>query len=110
MSTETIAAAARRGMPAPDAVLAKATLAAAQHRTATRKLVESDAEQHVLESLLEATKPPAPEVHRLHYLLSTPFRYPPLPRGSRFESRWAPGVWYGSDALPTALAEVAYYR
>ena len=50
---------------------------------ATRKLVDSLAEQELLEKLLEGAKPPAPGA-RVHYLLSTPFRYPPLPHGSRF--------------------------
>ena len=79
----------------------------------TRKLVDSDAEQEVLEQLLEHAKPPLPRepaFRRLHFLLSTPFRYPPLPRGSRFGTRLERGIWYGSAALSTALAEVAYYR
>ncbi|HEX5475872.1 MAG TPA: RES family NAD+ phosphorylase [Vicinamibacterales bacterium] len=82
----------------------------AQHRIATRKLVDSDREQAILEDLLESAKPPLSEGGKLHYLLFTPFRYPPLPHGSRFGSRWEPGLWYGSEALPTAFAEVAYYR
>jgi hypothetical protein len=82
----------------------------AQHRIATRKLVDSDGEQVRLEELLESAKPPLPEIGRLHYLLFTPFRYPPLPHGSRFGSRWEPGIWYGSEARRTAFAEVAYYR
>ena len=82
----------------------------AQHRIGTRKLVDSDEEQHLLEAQLEAAKPPAADDGRLHYLLSTPFRYPPLPHGSRFGTRWDRGIWYGSDTLHTAFAEVAYYR
>ena len=83
----------------------------AQHRIATRKLVDSDREQIVLEQLLESAKPPLSSGRPgLHYLLSTPFRYPPLPQGSRFGTRWEPGIWYGSEALATAFAEVAYYR
>ena len=82
----------------------------AQHRIGTRKLVDSDAEQHLLEELLEAAKPPAADDGRLHYLLSTPFRYPPLPRGSRFGTRWDRGIWYGSDTIHSAFAEVGYYR
>lgn len=82
----------------------------AQHLVATRKLVDSDAEQAVLEDILEAHKPPVREGDRLHYLLFTPFRYPPLRRGSRFGTRWEPGVWYGSEHLRSAFAEVAYYR
>ena len=82
----------------------------AQHLIATRKLVDSDAEQTVLEEILESQKPPARDVERFHYLLFTPFRYPPLPHGSRFAGRWEPSLWYGAEELRGALAEVAYYR
>lgn len=82
----------------------------AQHLIATRKLVDSDAEQALLEEMLERHKPPVPDSPRLHYLLFTPFRYPPLRRGSRFGTRWERGVWYGSEQLRSAFAEVAYYR
>ena len=84
----------------------------AQHQISTRKLVESREEQELLEQLIDRVKPPIdprPSA-RLHYLLFTPFRYPPLPHGSRFGTRQERGIWYGSDALPTAFAEVAYYR
>lgn len=81
----------------------------AQHLIATRKLVDSDAEQALLEELLEAQKPPAPDT-QLHYLLFTPFRYPPLARGSRFGGRWERGLWYGSETQRSAFADVAYYR
>ena len=76
----------------------------------TRKLVDSDAEQAVLEDVLETQKPPAPDTSRLHYLLFTPFRYPPLPHGSRFGGRWERGIWYGAEDQRAAFAEVAYYR
>lgn len=82
----------------------------AQHRIATRKLVDSDAEQAVLEELLDAHKPPVRGGAGLHYLLFTPFRYPPLRHGSRFGSRWEPGLWYGSLERRSAFAEVAFYR
>jgi hypothetical protein len=84
----------------------------AQHKNSTRKLVDSDAEQEVLEQLLDASKPPAPvpAPKKQHYLLSTPFRYPPLRHGSRFGRRHERAIWYGSKSLSTALAEVAYYR
>jgi hypothetical protein len=82
----------------------------AQHQIATRKLVDSDEEQMALEEILERYKPPQQVTQRLHYLLATPFRYPPLPHGSRFGSRHEPGIWYGSEALRTVFAEVAYYR
>jgi hypothetical protein len=85
----------------------------AQHVVSTRRLVDTAAEQALLEELLERVKPPVPpepEFEGLHYLLLTPFRYPPLPHGSRLGARTERGLWYGADALPTALAEVAYYR
>src|SRR3954463_13644598 len=84
----------------------------AQFRNSTRKLVDSDLEQAVLEELLDAhAKPPVPaEFEGLHYLLSTPFRHPPLRNGSRFGTRQERGILYGARELPTAFAEVAYYR
>jgi hypothetical protein len=82
----------------------------AQHQVSTRKLVETDAEQALLEELIEGAKPPDPTAGRIHYLLSTPFRYPPLRYGSRFASRAERGIWYGSESLRTAFAETAYYR
>ena len=84
-----------------------------QYVTATRKLVDSDDEQEILERLLDTVKPPLPSepaLARLHFLLSTAFRHPPLPHGSRFGTRAERGIWYGALALPTAFAEVAYYR
>ncbi|GMR23796.1 MAG: RES family NAD+ phosphorylase [Acidobacteriota bacterium] len=83
----------------------------AQHRISTRKLTDSDAEQVLLEELLEGSKPAAaPDLEGLHYLLLTPFRYPPLRHGSRFGVKTERGIWYGSRTLPTCFAEVAYYR
>jgi hypothetical protein len=82
----------------------------AQHQVATRKLVDSDGEQLLLEDMIEGVKPPPPPEARLHYLLSTPFRYPPLRFGSRFGSRAERGIWYGSAEQSTLFAEVAYYR
>jgi hypothetical protein len=86
----------------------------AQHQVSTRKLVDSAAEQELLESLIDGAKPPAAAAARghraLHYLLTTPFRYPPLRHGSRFGGRFERGLWYGAESLRTAFAEVAYYR
>src|SRR5690348_8741721 len=48
----------------------------AQHHVSTRKLVDSAEEQELLEELIESSKPPAVAGVRLHYLPSTPFRYP----------------------------------
>lgn len=80
-----------------------------QHQISTRKLVDSLEEQALLEDLLEQVKPPA-TAKGLHYLLFTPFRYPPLRHGSRFGRQHERGIWYGSEAKRTAFAEVAYYR
>ncbi|HJK98047.1 MAG TPA: RES family NAD+ phosphorylase, partial [Polyangiaceae bacterium LLY-WYZ-14_1] len=84
----------------------------AQHLASTRKLVDSAAEQDVLEDVLEASKPPLPRdgAASLHYLLRTPFRYPPLRHGSRYGRPHERGIFYGSATLRTAFAEVAYYR
>ena len=82
----------------------------AQHLASTRKLVDTREEQELLEDLIEAAKPPDVTRGRQHYLLSTPFRYPPLPHGSRFGTRLDRGIWYGSESLRSAFAEVAYYR
>lgn len=82
----------------------------AQHQVSTRKLVDTAAEQSLLEDLIDGVKPPDPTGGGLHYLLSTPFRYPPLHHGSRFSARHQPSLWYGSETVDTALAEVAYYR
>ena len=84
----------------------------AQFRNSTRKLCDSDAEQEVLEKLIdERAKAPVPAgFEGLHYLLYTPFRHPPLRNGSRFGIREERGILYGAKKLPAALAEVAYYR
>lgn len=83
----------------------------AQHVVATRALVDSLAEQEVLESVLETSKPPVPAGSAgQDYLLYTPFRYPPPLRGSRFRSYGDPGVWYGAEAVRTSCAELGYWR
>jgi len=84
-----------------------------QHRSATRKLVDTLEEHELLEALIEKSKPiipPDQTFEKLHYLLFTPFRYPPLRHGSRFGSLSERALWYGSIELETALAEVAFYR
>jgi len=86
-------------------------LVESQARVATRDYVDTLAEQALLEELLETVKPPWPAgSDRLHYLLKTPFRYPPLPWGSRFGRRHEPALCYGGGGVDTTLAEVAYYR
>ena len=86
-------------------------LVESQQQVATLSLVDSLAEQNLLEELLEDAKPPPrPGTERLHYLLAAPFRYPPLRHGSRFGGRFEPSLFYGARRLPTVLAETAYYR
>jgi hypothetical protein len=84
----------------------------AQHLISTLKLVDTLDEQRLLEEIIDRSKPaiPMPGASRLHFLLFTPFRYPPLRHGSRFGQRDQPGIWYGSEELRTVFAEKAYYR
>lgn len=82
-----------------------------QEQVATNQLVGSLERQAVLETLLEKTKPSLRVgTESLHYLLAMPFRYPPLKHGSRFGTRSAPSLFYGSQKIGTVLAESAYYR
>jgi hypothetical protein len=83
----------------------------AQHVVATRALVDSRAEQELLEDILEANKPGIPsECAGLDYLLFTPFRYPSAAFGSRFRDVTDPGVWYGAETVQSSCAEVGYWR
>lgn len=72
-------------------------------------LVDTLEEQRVLEKLLDESKPPDATPRPLHYLLRTPFRYPPLMYGSRFGTTLERGIFYGSLRLETAFAETAFY-
>jgi hypothetical protein len=86
-------------------------LVESQEQVATNALVKTLAEQALLEDLLEQSKPPLDgERLGLHYLLATPFRYPPLPWGSRFGSRFEPSLFYAARTVETVLAEGAFYR
>jgi hypothetical protein len=80
----------------------------AQHISSSRDLVESREEHELLEVLLENSKPKI--ANNKHYLIFTPFRYPPLAYGSRFGNKFETSLWYGSLNLHTTLAEVAFYR
>ena len=83
----------------------------AQHRVSTMPLVDTLDEQTLLEQLLETSKPPLPRgVKGMHWLLFTPFRYPPPPKGSRFRGPLDPGVFYGADEIRTACAELGFWR
>ena len=76
-------------------------------------LVDTLAEQALLEQILDESKPSIPaECRHLHYLLFTPFRYGALyPLGSRFRrAGLTPGVFYASHEPATAVAELAFRR
>jgi hypothetical protein len=84
-----------------------------QHVIATRNLVDSTEEHDLLERLIDTAKPApptGPEFSGFHYLLTTPFRYPPLRHGSRFATRHERSIFYGSTEIRAAFAETAYYR
>jgi hypothetical protein len=85
-----------------------------QFQNSTLKLVASAKEQSILEGIIdEVGKPPTPkgeEFDKLHFLLSTPFRYRPFQRGSRFATSRERSLWYGALNVDTALIEKAYYR
>jgi hypothetical protein len=81
-----------------------------QHIAATLRLVDNHAEQDLLESLLESSKPPyPPQANNLPYLLSTPFRYRPQ-QASRFRRAHESGLWYGAASVYAVCAELAYWR
>lgn len=110
MATWTPAAVASEGRPWQGALWRAVE---AQHRVATLRLVDTLAEQAQLEALLETSKPALPAVAGAlrHYLLLTPFRYPPRhPGGSRFRGAADPGVFYGAQERRTACAELGYWR
>lgn len=82
-----------------------------QEYAATTSLVDDLDEQSVLELLLDDVKPPYREnTQSRHYLISTPFRYPPLRYGSRFGDITMPSYFYASEDTITGLAECAFYR
>jgi hypothetical protein len=82
-----------------------------QEIAATTNLVDDLDEQYLLEKMLDEVKPAYRNgTEQMHYLLKTPFRYPPLKYGSRFGSRFAPSYFYAGEDQNTTLAEVAYYR
>jgi hypothetical protein len=83
-----------------------------QSQISTMKLVDTIAEQSILEAALEASKPLIPaSCAGLHYLLATPFRYSPYMTGSRFRrARQREGCFYAAEREETALAEQAFYH
>lgn len=86
-------------------------LVESQEQIATLGYVDTLEEQALLEELLDAVKPPYPaNSDSYHYLLKTPFRYPPLRWGSRFGRIHEPGIFYAGCTVKTTLAESAFYR
>ena len=75
-------------------------------------LVDTLDEQARLENILEASKPPLPSgCAHLHYLLFTPFRYPPSRHGSRFRAPFAGyGCFYAAEQVETAAIEAAFWQ
>jgi hypothetical protein len=107
-------------MSMPDALASEARpyrskvwrMVEAQHRVSTMRLTDNLEDQQVLEDLIEEVKPAYPsETASLHWLLKTPFRYSPYPRSSRFRrAQSLEGVFYASERVETAVAEIAFYR
>jgi hypothetical protein len=86
-------------------------LVESQEQIATLGYVDTLEEQALLEELLDSVKPPYPaNSDGYHYLLKTPFRYPPLRWGSRFGRIHEPGIFYAGGNTKTTLAESAFYR
>ncbi|WP_299074537.1 RES family NAD+ phosphorylase [uncultured Paraglaciecola sp.] len=82
-----------------------------QEYAATLSLVDDLEEQAILEQILDDFKPSYAEgTESLHYLIATPFRYPPLEYGSRFGTLTEPSFFYASESISTCLAEAAFYR
>jgi len=84
----------------------------AQFRSATVRITDTNAEQALLEDILEDTKPPmTPACRHLHYAFAAAFRYGAYPRDSRFRRRGrTPGVYYASEHMLSAISETIWYR
>ena len=80
-----------------------------QEKVATMNLVDTLDEQAIIEDLIEKTKPVISAKTQRHYLIQTPFRYPPLKHGSRFGSRFEPSIFYAGHTLQSAICESAFY-
>lgn len=69
-------------------------LVESQEKVATTRIVSTLERQALLEDILERSKPPLPAIGTtLHWLLATPFRYPPLRHGSRFGAPLSPACF-----------------
>ncbi len=86
-------------------------LVESQEQIATLGYVDTLDEQALLEQMLDQAKPVSQaDCEPLHYLLKTPFRYPPLKWGSRFGRVHERSLFYGGKNLGAVLAESAFYR
>ena len=86
-------------------------LVESQEKVATTEIVPDLYDQALLEDMLDSSKPRyRTGTNGFHYLLSTPFRYPPLAHGSRFGSRFEPSLFYGGTTEYVTLCESAFYR
>lgn len=87
-------------------------MAESQEQKATNAIVDDLEQQDLLEVMLEETKPKGivKVDTRFDYLLYTPFRYAPLPWGSRFGSTLEDSIFYASKSMDTLMLESAYYR
>ncbi|MGH8811793.1 MAG: RES family NAD+ phosphorylase [Advenella sp.] len=86
-------------------------LVESQEQIATLGYVDTLEEQALLEQMLDQAKPVSqPDCETLHYLLKTPFRYPPLKWGSRFGRVHERSLFYGGKNIGAVLAESAFYR
>lgn len=87
-------------------------LVESQETIATMEIVSNLEKQSILEEMLDSDSKPSYRAgtEHLHYLLSTPFRYPPLKHGSRFGGRFEPSLFYGGTSELVALCEAAFYR
>lgn len=87
-----------------------------QSKSYTRSMVDTEEEHEILEQLLDENKPTLKlygdelALKGLHYLLFTPFRYPPLKTGSRFGKSTERNLCYAALELETAMCEKAYHR
>ncbi len=76
---------------------------------ATVKITGSLEDQMRLEELIDTVKPKVANQAQ-HYLITTPFRYPPLKYGSRYGTQSMRSFFYASLKPETCLVECAYYR
>lgn len=83
-----------------------------QQQVATNLLCDTLEDTDVLENMLDRLSKPKiiPGTESLHYLLASPWRYPPLKYGTRFGATTERSLFYASKSDQTCLAESAFYR